>query len=514
MPAADLQPSWNDPTVMVEAANLNLLTTEQAKERMSVFERLRAPQANTEGLSVAFHTVPNDSFTVVGERGGITYAVWKDGTAGNMPIKHYYEVHDTEKNVTVSADFKAVLRRSSKIWSKHLVDDGLRHDVTLLDGKVAKNISGIILQTRLNDKGRNSAWVLGYHGKDGNGYRPYNGKITISLHLHDDLSDWIADTVAHEIGHVLGITRKGTELYEGTYYDVENHTWNGPNVLRETNGKPVPLQWVSVNESWRYMEPHAQGARRDVGHFGDCVSLLAYCSDHTRGGSPSKLDLAFLADIGLKLVDQDVAAETERYGRVSWGEWAVWGASVERDLKNNFQGNPKQPHDFIQARAEAFGVDPDSNLSERSAIPYTVQWKDGLHSNTSGNLIGSSYLAGEVTWEGSLHGVDMSDESLFPVVGKASLRVDLFSLTGTVRFSDLKVYQSSNTLFFEEGNKAFREPVLSYAIKVNDNGFSDVEEKIDGRFFGPVHQEMAGTVNDGASAVQLLGGFGGTRIDP
>ncbi len=509
--AVDLQPSWNHPTVMVKSASLSLLTTEQAKERMSTFERLRAPHASTDGPKVALHTVPADSMTVVGERGGITYAAWKGGPAGTMPIRHYYESHDTD--ATVSADFAAVLRRSSKIWSKRLVDDGLRHDITLLDGKIATDVSGIVLQTRLNNYHANGASVLGYNSdKNGGGYRSYNGRIRISLSVHDNVHDGTARVLAHEIGHVLGVAVGGTQTFKDTYYDAESHTWSGPNSLRENDGDPVNLQWVGTNQWWRVMEPHAPGAVRDISHLGDCTALMAYCSNPSV--SPSELDFAFLADIGYTLVDADVAAETERYGRASWGQWAVWGASIERDLQDNFQGNPKKPHDFVRAHADVFGIDPDMPLSRNSALTHMVGWRDGLESNTSGNLIGTGNLTGQVSWEGSLHGIDMRDGRLFPVIGKAALRVDLFTLVGTVRFSDIKVYVDSNKLFSEGRSEAFRKSALSYAIKVTDNSFTDGKKKIHGRFFGPSHQEMAGTINDTSSSVELLGGFGGIRATP
>ena len=192
----------------------------------------------------------------------------------------------------------AVLRRSAKIWSKRLVDDGQRHDVTLLDGKKVKNVPGIVLQTRLHNKGSAaSAGVLGYnHDEDKNIYRPYNGRIRISLHIHNNLSDEMVQTVAHEIGHVLGVARKGTELFSD-YYDAEDHTWSGPNAMRENGGEPVPLQWVANDQWWVVKEPHATDAKRDPGHIGLCVSIMSYCYDRSSGSSPSELDFAFLADI-------------------------------------------------------------------------------------------------------------------------------------------------------------------------------------------------------------------------
>ncbi len=484
--AADLQPSWSGLNALATKTGFAEVTAEAAAARKNTLLRLRTAHTGTEGAKTALHDIPASSIVVAGERNGIAYGAWKSGPAGTLPVRHYTGAHDIESRSDVSKDFKAALRRSAKIWSKRLVDDGRRSRVTLLDGKVVRKVHGIVIQTRLhNDNGAASARVLKYdRGKDRKGYRVYNGRIRIPITLHDNLHDGMVQTVAHEIGHILGVARKGTELFK-KYYDPESHTWRGPNAMRANDGKPVPMQWVSRTNWTRFMEPHAEGARRDTAHIGLCASLMAYCRDDYDGSVPGEIDFAFLADIGYTVIDAETAAETERYGHLSWGEWAVWGASVGRDLKDN---RHETPHDFVEAHAEAFGTAP--------AIP----------------LSGNDALTGTVEWNGSLVGVDLGRDRLPPVVGKAQLSVDLATLAGTARFSGLTVHVDGNNVLRRGGTtKPFRQSELSYAVAVADNDFADADGRVSGSFHGPAHQEMAGVLRDDREEVNLLAGFGGAR---
>ncbi len=489
MTAADLQPSWSGLNLLAAEAGFVPLETAQAGEaRKNTLLQLRAAHAGTEVSKTPLHDIPDGSIVVLGERNGIAYGTWKAGPAGTLPVRNYTKAHDLESRSGVSKDFKAALRRSAKIWSKRLVDDGRRHNVKLEDGTKVRNVHGIVIQTRLhNDHGAASARVLRYDrgaDKSKKVYRVYNGRIRIPIRLHDNLHDGMLQTVAHEIGHVLGVARKGTELFK-KYYHSKTHTWRGPNAMRANGGKPVPMQWVSEKSWSTVMEPHAEGARRDLGHIGLCVSIMAYCNNRYIGGSPSELDFAFLADIGVTVIDEKAAAETERYGHLSWGEWAVWGASVGRDLKNNYHENP---HDFTQAHAEAFGNAPATTLSDNPD------------------------LTGTAVWKGSLIGVDLGRARLPPVVGNAKLSVDLGTMAGTASFSDLTVHVNGNSVQSPRGsNKPFRKSGLSYDINVTGNDFTDADGRVRGSFYGPAHQEMAGVLKDVRDDVNLLAGFGGAR---
>ena len=134
----------------------------------------------------------------------------------------------------------------------------------------------------------------------------------------------------------------------------------------------------------------------------------------------------------------------------------------------------------FHAGVDAFGITPGSDLSENTA------------------------LTGTATWNGSLIGVDLGQDVLPPVFGEAELQVELSSLAGTARFNNLKV-------FVDNRSTSFRAPNLEYAIDVTGNSFSDAGGYISGSFYGPAHDEMAGVLDDRASNVNLIAGFGGKR---
>ena len=113
-------------------------------------------------------------------------------------------------------------------------------------------------------------------------------------------------------------------------------------------------------------------------------------------------------------------------------------------------------------------------------------------------------MQGNVTWSGSLIGVDLGQAMLPPVFGAAEISVDLSSLDGTALFDDLKVYADGVS-------SDFRVSSREYAIDVAGNSFSDGDGRVHGGFFGPAHEEMAGVLDDRTPEVNLLAGFGGTR---
>ncbi len=502
--AADLQPSWNYPDDIAATVNVTSLTAEQVSQAKTTLAGLQATYADATGPKTALHKIPIESISVLGAKSGITYGAWKGGTAGSMPI-HFYlgnvplSSRDTQTlnpELTQLEEFKATLRRSAKIWSRRLVDDGKLHDATLEGGPEVAGIEGILIQiemTELRMSGGPRAYSLGPN-KDT--FRPWYGKIHIPKYVANKLYDAYSDAIAHEIGHVLGVTHSGVYHFS-KYYDADKHTWSGPNSMRAYGEKPVPLQWLDENRWWVVKAPHEAGARRDTTHFGVCTTLMTYCGDRFKGGGdPSDLDFAFLADIGYTVLDSKTAAETERYGYAAWGDWAAWGVGVERDLRDNFHDDldttyfdpdDPRPHDFTQAHADAFG-----------SIPATV-------------LAANSALRGKVSWKGSLLGVNLHSARLVPVVGKARLRVDLETLAGTVRFSKLTVHAASGSGSRTVRSRPFRTTQISYQVQISGNHFADEQNWVQGSFYGPAHQEMAGVVKDTREDIGLLAGFGGVR---
>ena len=134
--------------------------------------------------------------------------------------------------------------------------------------------------------------------------------------------------------------------------------------------------------------------------------------------------------------------------------------------------------DRLRAGAHAFGVAPATSLADSTA------------------------LTGEVTWTGSLLGVDTGHVALPPVFGDAELLVELADLAGSARFDHLAVD-------VDGAQSPFRVPSLEYPVEISENAFSDEQGRVRGGFFGPAHEEMAGVLDD--RDVRLLAGFGGKR---
>ena len=198
--------------------------------------------------------------------------------------------------------------------------------------------------------------------------------------------------------------------------------------------------------------------------------------------TPSELDFAWLSDIGYEILDANTASEPEVYGWGAWGRYSAWGVGVKRLLvgpMEDFSGEQRF-YDELYARADAFGIAPDTSLTQNPA------------------------LSGTVAWSGSLLGVDLGQDMLPPVFGDAELQIELSGLDGTARFNGL-------TVFVENAPSPFRAPNLEYVIQVNDNSFSGVDGRIDGAFYGPAHEEVAGVLDDRSLDVNLLAGFGGRR---
>ena len=195
---------------------------------------------------------------------------------------------------------------------------------------------------------------------------------------------------------------------------------------------------------------------------------------------PSAIDFAFLADVGYDILDPETANEPELYGYGAWGRYSAWGVGVDRVLQYDDDGSDVVARDMLRAGADAFGMAPSASLA------------------------GNTSLQGDVTWLGSLIGVDLGQAMLPPVFGDAALRVDLSNLQGTASFDDL-------TVQVDGVSSAFRTPRLEYGIGVAGNAFSDEDGRVLGGFYGPAHEEMAGVLDDRSATVNLLAGFGGTR---
>ena len=98
-------------------------------------------------------------------------------------------------------------------------------------------------------------------------------------------------------------------------------------------------------------------------------------------------------------------------------------------------------------------------------------------------------------------GTAVDIRGLPPVYGDANLSVGLDSLTGKASFTSLETAYNGGRYVFGDGS-------LHYPITVADNGIRDNASRVSlvADFYGPRHEEVAGTLDD--SQAGLLASFG------
>ena len=418
----------------------------------------------------------------VGTRHGVTVGGWTSGPVGTMDIELYYDpsadVNDAEK---------ATIERAAKAWSRYIrteFDDRTVEAGTVVDKRAfppTRLHADVEVDDLLVVVSTTTEGTLSHGGSTGSSFRgdaftPGTGFIHMNTargHLQDN------QVIVHEIGHALLYTeptREGVRTpTRERFLSAEGTHFEGPEAMQANGGQPVPFQWVNAqNEP---VAPGTPGAMVDPGHIGVCTSVMAYCADDDVV-MPSALDIAWLRDMGYETYDEATALAPEVYGYGAWGRYSAWGVGVARTLTGFDAAS-----DRLEAGAEAFGVVPETAFEDAAR---------------------ASGLTGSVTWRGVLVGADIASEGLAPVTGDARLALDLATFEGTAGFENLRVHEDGET-------SDFRATALEYAISVEGNGFADADRRVDGAFYGPGHEEMAGVVNDGRSSVNLLGAFGGTK---
>ena len=118
----------------------------------------------------------------------------------------------------------------------------------------------------------------------------------------------------------------------------------------------------------------------------------------------------------------------------------------------------------------------------------------------------STRASGTATWNGLVLGADLGAAGLPPVTGDATVTFDLATMRGDVRFTNLVVLSNG-------ASSPFRSPALDYAVSATDNTFGDADGYVQGAWYGSGHKEVAGTVLDRRSNVDLTAAFGASRSD-
>ncbi len=497
--AEDLLDHWNDSRQPRTAMALSGLRDTDATQRTGDLEALiEATEDDSSTVGIRLRTVAAEDVEVIGERDGITHGQWKGGPAGTFSIQFDWQFAEDVDRVA-----RARMERAGKSWSWRILDDFEPHvleggkrfpyrndDDELVWLTLAEDIHVddlLIVVVGLGENG--SAWSSTRDRvATDDDYEPRWSIFGLPRNRHKETS-----TLAHEIGHGLGMTASnGRYPSIERYTNKEDQTFTGPKAMKANGGLPVPFQWAYSNEKpgpYEPVLPGSPGAEVSQSHLNVCTSIMSYCRDRTVTYGPSELDLAFLDDIGYDILDAETASRPEVYGYGAWGTYSAWGAGVQRTIRYE-SGDPTidlsqggiivDAHDTLHAAADAFGKAPGETLAD-------------THADMD-----------RVTWSGSLIGIDLGNDMLPPVFGDAELTVDLSTRQGTALFDELTVHINGTS-------SAFRADSLEYTVTVDENSFSDAEGRLQGDFFGPAHEEMAGVLDDRSADVNLLAGFGGKR---
>ena len=507
--AEDLLDHWNNPETLRFALGLSAVSqSDIAVRKRSLKALLDAVGRDSGNARIRLRNVRAEDVEIIGQKNGITYGQWKGGPAGTLNIEF-----DWRFAPHVGPETRAWTERAGKLWSHRLLDDFGTHVIprgrkvqfydSVEQDFVERTFEDTVLTNGLfvavyEDGGYNAGGGWFEAERTESDVEPWLGWLILGKQYFDSQKLYVnrhfMHVLTHEIGHILPLLYGyGTIPSIERYVNRQDATFGGPRSRLANDGKPVPFQWIVEKGVNRYpVPPHTPGATLDWGHPAACSSIMAYCnvvkydpqtgtsSFHVDYYEPSKMDFALLADIGYEILDSAIASEPEVYGWGAWGRYSAWGVGVERTFEIHAGDVEDIFHDRLRVSADAFGVAPATSLADNSV------------------------LSGTATWSGSLLGVDLGRPMLPPVFGDAELQVNLSNLAGVARFDGLTVY-------VENESAPFRAPNLEYAIEVTGNSFSDAGRYVNGLFYGPNHEEMAGVLNDQNPSVNLLAGFGGKR---
>ena len=477
--AAEIADHWHRTRVnkaVIDALSLDAPTSSNPSASMPRAAPL-APDATT---APPLRNVDPADIAVLGAVDGITVGRWTDGPADTLPVHIAWDQ---------APDFvRSITARAARNIGRNLQPNSDSHTLSIIVTPPVEGrppTGGPVEYTYSNGK-----------------FQTHVGQINFGPGHYASI-DFAASTsyvATHEIMHALGVlaleayydeANFDQAYYNATgyatdhpYVDMATGTWNGPNAVA-VHGGPVP--YLRTPEGYTdYGHFGIEACPTVVSFFDGCAGPDWYATVQTT--TPSRLDLAYLADLGYRVLDAQTAAAVEIYGFGAWNSDAAWGVTVARDLEAHPLPDLSLPYtdapyfnDRVAATADAFGVAP--------TLPFADAYRDTL---------------GQATWNGILLGVDIADPTLAPVTGHASLAVNLETLDGYANFQNLTVLERGTL-------QPFRSAALSYGVTVSGNVFHDADGLIHGQWYGTDYTTVAGILNDMDPAVNLLAGFGGSK---
>ena len=448
-----------------------------------------------------------DAATVLGQRRGLTYGRWTGGAADTLSIE--FNLEHARETMRGNRAFGAALERAGKVWSRRIDDSWTAWERRYgeskgrlignygIDGREIRVGPGRETSTGLEvfitgvDLGGNSAGQGGPRTlRPDRDWEPHTGAIAFDAdHVQEAGEADLFHTMVHEIGHVIGAWY-GADRYLSYRPEIDREagTWTGPHVIA-VHGGPAPFQDADDAYGWHDGERNPDGSRFDYYHSGVCASVMAYCAYNAAVPAflPAGIDYAFLADIGLAIRPETARPET--YGLAVWMEHAAFTLSVSRELDISL-ADPQPRYfghgarwttldtvDLLRAEADAFGSPGPGGPARTFPLGETV--------NYAGGLIGAA----------------IDQAGLPPVVGDASLSIGLEDLVGKASFTSLRVLAGGERDVFGEGSLHYPVAVAGNRITAEAAGVSLVAG-----FYGPRHEEIAGTLDD--SRAGLLASFG------
>ena len=449
----------------------------------------------------------DDTVTVLGHHRGVTYGRWAGGPADTLSIKFDYQ------NKTISAkddsSFKAALERAGKAWSVRIDDTWQAWERNWRDpkgrlignyGNEGKEIfvgpggetsTDLVIYVTGVDLSGGAAGRGGPHSlRPGNEWEPHTGAVAFDRdYLKEAGEASLFRTMVHEIGHVLGSWFDVVPWEQfASFTDRETGTWTGPNVVAVYGG-PAPFQDNEDSRGWHDGERSPDASNFDYWHSGVCASVMAYCSQSAGvpAFQPAAIDFAYLADLGLTI--RQATDRPETYGLAGWMDHSAFTLSVSRELEVSL-ADPQPRYSIGGARWESLDT-----------VDLLWAEADAFGDPSTADFARSFPLAGTVRYSGGLIGTAVEYPGFPPVYGAANLSVGLDSLTGKASFTSLRILSSGARYLFADGT-------LHYPIVVEDNAITHTAPgaSLVADFYGPGHDEVAGTLDD--SRVGLLASFG------